>query len=302
MRVHLCILTWNRLELTQKCLASLLEKTPPGYALTVVDNGSADGTQEYLHQLATCNPHMNVHFLRRNMGLAVASNLAWDDAAEADFCVKMDNDLEFRDPQWLERLVDITRGDPRVGVAGYRLCPWHTGTPITLADGSLAYETTSCNGGCVCIPRSVHERLGFWNEGFGRYGYEDLDYSWRARRAGYLVVYAPQEDAIIHLGAEPECLDPEQEIGKLTNRTASLSGTKAYLMYLLLYDKGILPLKMERKYLPTPGPDGLTFPLNPSHKALQRLLVNMIKTVDVSQKGNLSQLDLRAWQKTGNLS
>ena len=31
----------------------------------------------------------------------------------------------------------------------------------------------------------MHERLGFWNEGFGRYGYEDLEYSWRARKAGY---------------------------------------------------------------------------------------------------------------------
>ena len=300
MRAHIGVVCWNRLELTRLCLTSLLQKTPPGYGLTVVDNGSTDGTKEFLQSLASAHPHMRLHLLRRNMGVAVASNLAWDDAANADFYVKLDNDVEVLDPQWLNRLMRMLTDNPRLGMVGYKLCAKHEGTPLTLADGSPALEVICCNGACACIPHAVHELLGFWNEGFGRYGYEDLEYSWRARRAGYTLAYAPQQDALRHHGTEPEFIDPEQERGKLSSHTSDISGTKAYLLYLLLYEQGVIPLKMGRKYLPSQDPEGLTFSLNPAHKALQRLMVRLINSVDTSQQGDLSQLDLRAWQNKGN--
>ncbi|WP_411330035.1 glycosyltransferase family 2 protein [Desulfovibrio desulfuricans] len=300
MRAHIGVVCWNRLELTRLCLTSLLQKTPPGYGLTVVDNGSTDGTKEFLQSLASAHPHMRLHLLRRNMGVAVASNLAWDDAANADFYVKLDNDVEVLDPQWLNRLMRMLTDNPRLGMVGYKLCAKHEGTPLTLADGSPSLEVICCNGACACIPHAVHELLGFWNEGFGRYGYEDLEYSWRARRAGYTLAYAPQQDALRHHGTEPEFIDPEQERGKLSSHTSDISGTKAYLLYLLLYEQGVIPLKMGRKYLPSQDPEGLTFSLNPAHKALQRLMVRLINSVDTSQQGDLSQLDLRAWQNKGN--
>ncbi len=300
MRAHIGVVTWNRLELTRLCLTSLLQKTQPGYGLTVVDNGSTDGTQEFLQALTATHPHVRLRLLRRNMGVAVASNLAWDDAANADFYVKLDNDVEVRDPQWLHRLMGMLADNPQLGMAGYQLCAKHEGTPLTLADGTTALEVPCCNGACACIPRAVHERLGFWNEGFGRYGYEDLEYSWRARKAGYVLAYAPQQDALRHHGAEPQFVDPEQERGKQSSHTADISGTKAYLLYLLLYEQGVIPLKVGRKYLPTEDASGLTFSLNPAHKALQRLMVRLINSVDASQQGELSQLDLRAWQNKGN--
>lgn len=300
MRAHIGVVCWNRLELTRLCLTSLLQKTRPGYGLTVVDNGSTDGTPEFLQSLAAEHPHMRLHLLRRNMGVAVASNLARDDAADADFYVKLDNDVEVLDPQWLNRLMRILTDNPRLGMAGYKLCAKHEGTPVTLADGSPALEVICCNGACACIPRAVHEQLGFWNEGFGRYGYEDLEYSWRARKAGYTLVYAPQQEALHHHGTEPECIDPEQERGKLSSHTSDISGTKAYLMYLLLYEQGVIPLKTGRKYLPIPDEAGFTFTLNPAHKALQRLMVRLINSVGTSQQGELSQLDLSAWQNKGN--
>lgn len=296
MRAHIGVVTWNRLELTRLCLESLLEKTPPGYTLTVVDNGSTDGTPRLLQAMAARHPHMRVHLLARNMGVAVASNLAWDDAAQADFFVKLDNDVEIRDALWLQRLMAMLAANPCLGMAGYALCPWHTGSPLPLADGLMAQETPCCNGACVCIPRGTHRELGFWNEAYGRYGYEDLEYSWRARRAGYRLAYAPHREAVVHHGSDPRRLDMEQEKIKLTSRTAELSGTKAYLLHLLLFEKGVLPLKMGRKYLPVRGAKGLSFALNPAHRPVQKLLARMAKSIDVNDAGELSRLDLRAWQ------
>ncbi len=296
MRAHIGVVTWNRLELTRLCLESLLTRTPPGYGLTVVDNGSDDGTREYLLQLADAHPHMRVRLLRRNMGVAVASNLAWDDAAGADCFVKLDNDVEILDPLWLERLMRLLAENPGLGPAGYQLCPWHTGSPLALADGAAALAVPCCNGACACIPAALHERLGFWNEAYGRYGYEDLEYSWRALRAGYTPVYAMPPDAVRHHGAEPTRLDAAQEYVKKESRTADLSGRKAYLMFLLLFDKGVLPLKLPRKYLPEERPEGLSFRFNPAHKPIQRLILNLVNTVDVGSEGELSRLDLRAWR------
>lgn len=296
MRAHIGVVTWNRVDLTRLCLTSLLEKTAPGYGLTVVDNGSTDGTQNFLQTLAEAHPHMRMRLLQRNMGVAVASNLAWDDATDADFYIKLDNDVEVFDPQWLNRLMSMLDNNPRLGMAGYQLCEKHEGTPLTLHDGTTAREVACCNGACACIPRAVHERLGFWNEGFGRYGYEDLEYSWRARKAGYFLAYAPQQDALRHRGTEPEFVSLEQERKKMSSHTADISGTKAYLLHLLLYEQGILPLKTVRKYLPITDHTSTTFTLNPAYKAQQQLLARLIRSVNVSQQGELSQIDLRAWQ------
>lgn len=196
-----------------------------------------------MQALASAHPHVRLHLLRRNMGVAVASNLAWDDADGADFYVKLDNDVEVRDPQWLHRLMRMLANNPRLGMAGYKLCAKHQGSPLTLADGSTALEVVCCNGACACIPRAVHEQLGFWNEGFGRYGYEDLEYSWRARKAGYTLAYAPQQEALRHLGTEPEFVDPQMESHKRASHTADLSGTRPTSCICCCMKRGIIPSK-----------------------------------------------------------
>ena len=260
MRVHLAVVTWNRLALTRICLESLLARTPPGYTLTIVDNGSEDGSREYLQSLAAAHAHIRLKLLSRNMGLCVAANLAWDDAADAEYYVKLDNDIEILDPLWLARLISPLEERPQVGMTSYKFCDWHEPShqPLALRDGGEAELTTVCGGGCVCIPRATHERLGFWNEGYGRYGHEDQDYSWRVRKAGY---------------------------------------DTAYYLNLLLFDEGLLPLRMIRKYLPVEKEGRISFALNPAYRPVQKLLNTLARTVEVDASGELSRLDLSAWRQ-----
>lgn len=296
MRAHLAVVTWNRLALTRICLESLLARTPPGYTLTIVDNGSEDGSREYLQSLAAAHAHIRLKLLSRNMGVSVAANLAWDDAADADFYIKLDNDVEILDPLWLERLTQLLAQNPRVGMAAYRLCDWHETSPLPLNDG-MAEQSVCCGGGCVCIPRAAHARLGFWNEGYGTYGYEDLDYSWRARKAGYVLAYVPHNDAVRHWGYADGMLNTDNEHRKKVSRTASLSGEKAYLLNLLLFDEGLLPLRMIRKYLPVEKEGRISFALNPAYRPVQKLLNTLARTVEVDASGELSRLDLSAWRQ-----
>ena len=153
-----------------------------------------------------------------------------------------------------------------------------------------------CNGACACIPRIIHEKLGFWNEGYGIYGYEDLEYCWRALKAGFFPAYIQKEQALVHHGADPQQINYVQEDMKKVSRTSSLHGTKAYLLYLFLFEKGLLPLKTGRKYVIREENGRYIFTLNDEYKHVQKLMNNLVKTVQITQDGDLSCLDLRAWQ------
>ncbi|MBO5489856.1 MAG: glycosyltransferase, partial [Desulfovibrio sp.] len=279
MRAHLSLITWNRLDLTRRCLESLLAVTPPGYSLTIADNGSDNETRDYLRALTTRHGHISLKCLARNMGLTVASNLAWDDAGDADVCIKLDNDLEFLDARWLSRLTTLLEAYPRVGMAAYRLCEWHEPSrrPLPLPDGDYAEETTVCGGGCAAIPRATRETLGYWNEGYGRYGHEDQDYSWRAARAGYTLAALDPTGMVAHRGYAPGQVNADMEAAKHQSNEARLSGETAYQLYMLLFDEGLLPLKMGRKYLPRQENGIWRFTLNPAFRPVQRLLNELVK-------------------------
>ena len=216
MKVHIGIVTWNRLSLTKLCLESLLTRTKEDFTCTVVDNGSRDGTVEYLMQRKNCTPNLNVRLLSRNMGVSMASNLAWDDAKNCDYFIKLDNDVEICDGDWLGNLLQVAKNNPSFGPLGYQLCSKHTGVEKKLADGTNVLEVPCCNGACACIPRSLHEQLGFWNEGYGVYGYEDLEYSWRALQVGSKPVYLKSAgmNALLHHGNKPEAFDLRLETVK----------------------------------------------------------------------------------------
>lgn len=304
MNIHIAVITWNRLELTRACLQSLLDKTPPGYTLTIVDNASTDGTRQWLQELASRHSHIRLKLLARNMGLAVASNVAWDEARNADFYVKLDNDLLILDAGWLAHLVDVVREHPQVGMSAYRFCQWHQpeAQELPLSGGRVARLTGMCGGGCVCVPRATHARVGFWNEGYGRYGHEDQDYSWRVRKAGLDLAYVECDGLVEHRGDEPEVLDEGMEAEKLRLNEARLSGETAYHCNILLFDEGLQPLAVLRKYLPREEGGIIRFDLNPAYKPVMKLLTQMAKTISVDASGQFSRLDLGAWRDNGGQS
>ena len=111
MRANITVVTYNRFDLTYRCLESLLTKTRSEFFCNVVDNASSDGTREYLQTLAVSHPNVKVHFLNRNMGVAVASNYGWAET-EAEYYLKLDNDIEILDGDWLERLLTFMDTNP----------------------------------------------------------------------------------------------------------------------------------------------------------------------------------------------
>lgn len=209
--------SWNSLELLPRCLASLRDQGAE-IELLVVDNGSQDGTLEYLQREGV--PHLS---LPRNLGFAAAVNLgvARTEAA-AVLVLNADTVLE---PGCAGALLDALEADPSLGgvqprilqlegeardVATARL--YSAGQALE-ADGRAVEEGAGeaqlplylqprevfgvCGAACL-LRRELFAELGGYDERYVSF-YEDVDLNVRARIAGRRFAYVP-EAVVWHVG------------------------------------------------------------------------------------------------------
>lgn len=291
--VNITIVTHNRLPLTRMCLETLLQHTKGDYVVHVVDNASNDGTQDYLCHLARQDSRIICIFLDSNRGVSVAANLAWA-AINTPYYVKLDNDMLILKPDWLDLLLGMSQRNPEIGMVGYQCCGWHKTEQLMLASGDIFIDSDCCGGACVLIPRTIHERFGFWNEDYGIYGFEDLDYGGRVLCGGLSIGYVPDMDRVEHRGYDPMYMNGHMEYLKRSNIESEKKGKKLYVLNKFMFEKGIRPLYVLRKYLPKVStkqnevrPDHivkrLLFSNNPDYAAIVRLQAKYLPFISFNE-------------------
>lgn len=215
--VAVVIPSWNSVGLLPDCLASLRGQEIE-LELLVVDNGSADGSVEYLQSEGI--PHIT---LPRNLGFAAAVNLGVArTGAAAILVLNADTVLE---PGCLAALAAALRADPGLGgvqprilqlegqrgqVAAARLYSagqglTRDGRAIELGAGEAQSPATLrrrdifgvCGAACL-LRRELFAELGGYDERYFSF-YEDVDLNLRAQIAGWGFRYEP-EAVVWHLG------------------------------------------------------------------------------------------------------
>lgn len=204
MSISIIILTWNGLDLTKRCLESL-EKTEfqEDTEIIVVDNGSKDGTTEYLREKKNIRLLCNLN----NIGYGRAINQAIAVTNPESDIVLLNNDVEIIEYDWLQRLHEHSLKNANHGVIGVRIIQesgllQHCGSFIP-ADtwwgqqlGSNELDINQYPGvtfpdsvvfACTYIKRELIDKIGALDDRFFAY-YEDTDFCIRAKEAGYLVV------------------------------------------------------------------------------------------------------------------
>jgi GT2 family glycosyltransferase/glycosyltransferase involved in cell wall biosynthesis len=227
--VTIVIPTKNRHELLRACVASL-ERTVnwAHVSLIIVDDGSAE--PEALELLRSLEQRTDLRCRVLRTGNTTApfnySHLVNLGTAKATtpLVLHLNNDIEAREPGWLEDLVGWSTV-PGVGVVGARLIHpdetlnhagiWvgpHGGLAHALFFGQpkddfgylflphAARNTSAVTGACLLTRTDLYRQLGGFDEVDFQVAYNDVDYCLRAAQAGYRTVYSPQA-TLVHLGS-----------------------------------------------------------------------------------------------------
>ncbi len=118
--VSICIVTWNRQSLLERCVQSVLENTEyPNYKILVWSNGCADGTKEYLTALAEKEPRVEPILSDKNEVFVIPNNEMMLMYPDNDV-VLVNNDT-YVTRGWLRELHESAYARKNVGISGSKI-------------------------------------------------------------------------------------------------------------------------------------------------------------------------------------
>ena len=219
------IVSYNTQDMLRDCLRSLDAATA---GLTVetflVDNNSPDGSAG---MVATEFPEVHLIANKENAGFTRANNQALRRCIGRNVVI-LNPDTE-PEPASLTILSGYLDGHPDVGAVGPMLLntdgtlqhngrpfptPWrefigHSGLRRLNAaaydriyeygrdDFDVACETDQVSGACLMVPHAVMDQVGMLDEDFFMF-YEEVEWCWRIKKAGYRIYYLPQSRVVHH--------------------------------------------------------------------------------------------------------
>ncbi len=210
--ISIIIVTYNSSSTIAACLKSLLSQSSDGKDIEViiVDNASTDTTRK---TISADFPQVTLIENKTNVGFAAAVNQGAAAAKGAHFLLLNPDTL--MQNTFIRRLADFLHGNHQAAVAGCNLVdregkhqpscwkkptlsmllletflPCKVSLPLVTDNPPLLSEVKMVSGACMAIKRDVFERVGGFDEQFFIY-YEDADFCFRARKAGYKVFFNP---------------------------------------------------------------------------------------------------------------
>ena len=219
--VSIIVLNVNGLKHLDTCLKSVTMTTYSNLEVIMVDNGSTDGSVEYVNKRY---PSVKIIKNNRNLGFAAANNIGIG-VTRGDYVILLNNDTEV-DPNWVSELVQVAESDPLIaacqpkildfydrkmfeyaGAAGGFIdiygYPFARGRVFDFVEEDHGQYDDSRNifwagGVAMLIKRRALDKTGLLDENFFIY-HEETDLCWRFHLSGYKVVFVPSAK-VFHKG------------------------------------------------------------------------------------------------------
>lgn len=205
---------YNGIKYLAACLDSLRVQTSQDFSVILIDNGSTDGSAEFVQ---TRYPEVTVRRFEENRGFCAAVNEGIR-MAQTPYVILLNNDT-ICEPAFVEALVSAIREKPRcfscaskmvkmrhperIDNAGDYYCA--LGWAFARGKGKPAdeyltgREIFSACAGAAIYRREIFDEIGLFDEAHFAY-LEDVDVAYRARIAGYHNYYVP-EAVVRHFGS-----------------------------------------------------------------------------------------------------
>ena len=213
-KISIIIPNFNGKQFLKICFDSILNQNYSSYEIIIVDNGSSDGSVQYINEKY---PEFTLIQNKENLGFAAAVNQGIK-ASNADYVFVLNNDVEL-EPDSISNLLKCIEKDENIFAVSSKMIQYNdrskmddAGDEYTIlgwtrkvGDGkspdlyTAEREIFSACAGAALYRKSILDELGYFDENFFAY-MEDVDISYRARIKGYKCVYCP-EAVVYHFGS-----------------------------------------------------------------------------------------------------
>lgn len=219
-KTSIILLTYDNLKYNKLCIDSIKKYTEAKtYEIIVVDNNSTDGTRDWLEE----QKDIKTIFNKENLGFVKGCNQGIELAETANDILLLNNDTIVT-PNWLKNLKKALYSSTDVGAVGAvtNSCSNYQAIDINyiniddfikfaeknnVSDPLKWEEKLRLVGFCMLIKREVVEKIGLLDEIFTPGNFEDDDYSYRIRQAGYKLLLC-RDSFIHHFGSASFSKDP----------------------------------------------------------------------------------------------
>jgi GT2 family glycosyltransferase len=230
VKLSIVIPTYNALEWIQGCIDSIaLHRPSADFEIIAVDDASSDDTIAMVRQQF---PFVRLFANDKNLGFGKTVNVGLK-AAAGDYVLVLNNDTWMHEGT-LDAMIAFLDTHADVGIVGPKLLngdgslqqqsrrrvptpfaallyftgiarlfpknPRVAGYLMTAGDENQTTEVDSVSGACLMVRRAVVDAIHGFDPEYYLYG-EDMDFCWRAKLAGWKVIYYP-DAAITHFGGQ----------------------------------------------------------------------------------------------------
>ena len=247
---------WNGLDFLADCLNSLVAQSEPNFSITVVDNGSTDGSRELVQNQY---PSVKLILREKNYGFTGGTNPGMQDAIAcgAQYVALLNNDA-VADKNWLQFLVETADQNQHLGSITSKILQvgaerkidstgdfysiWGLPFPrgrdevdegqFDSDDQRFVFAGT---GGATLFRTRMLYEIGLFDQDFFAY-YEDIDLGFRGQLSGWKAAYEPRA-LVCH------------RVHATSSRIPNFTRYHAHKNAISVYHKN-MPAKLWWKYLP----------------------------------------------------
>ncbi len=233
LKTAVVILNWNGEAMLRRFLGGVLDSLPEWAELVVADNGSTDGSCDYV---VSAFPQVRLIRLEHNYGFAEGYNRALR-GLNADCYLLLNSDVE-TPKGWLEPLIEALECHPEVGAVAPKLRSWHQRDRFEYAGAAGGYidylgypfcrgrilqqvesdrgqydderEVFWASGAAFCCRASAYWQVGGLDDAFFAH-MEEIDLCWRMQLCGWRVRVVPSA-VVYHVGAATLAVDSPLKI------------------------------------------------------------------------------------------